>query len=52
MGREREIVLVTNIKRERGFLYPTGTDENGCLIIYKIKAGRKKKKPENDTPAV
>ena len=38
----REIVLKTNIKREKGYLYPTGTDENGNLVILKIKAGRKK----------
>jgi hypothetical protein len=39
----REIIATTDIKRERGFLYPTGTDDNGNLTIMKIKAGRKKK---------
>jgi len=38
-----EIIAVTDIKREKGYLYPTGKDENGFLVIYKVKAGRKKK---------
>lgn len=40
---DREIVLRTTIKAEKGFLYPTARDEKGNLIIIKVKAGRKKK---------
>jgi hypothetical protein len=40
---DREVALTTTIKREKGFIYPTGTDAQGNLIILKIKAGRKKK---------
>ena len=38
-----EIILRTKIKREYGYMYPSGKDENGFLIIYKVKAGRHKK---------
>lgn len=39
----KEIIAVTEIKREKGFIYPTGTDEKGNLTIMKVTAGRKKK---------
>ena len=40
---EKEIVLKTQIKREKGFIYPTSSDENGNIVILKVKAGRPKK---------
>lgn len=39
----KEVIATTEIKREKGYIYPTGTDENGNLTILKVKAGRKKK---------
>jgi hypothetical protein len=41
-----EVIAITEIKREKGFIYPTGTDENGNLTILKCKAGRKAKVKE------
>lgn len=38
-----ELIAKTEIKREKGFVYFTGTDENGNLTICRAKAGRKKK---------
>jgi hypothetical protein len=38
-----EVIATTDIKREKGYIYPTGTDEEGNLTILKVKAGRKKK---------
>lgn len=39
MGKgEKEILLKTNIKRERGYLYFAGTDEKtGCITIGRSK---------------
>lgn len=41
-----EVIAVTEIPREKGYIYPTGTDENGNLTILKCKAGRKAKVKE------
>lgn len=38
-----ELIATTEIKREKGFIYYTGTDEKGNLTINRSKAGRKKK---------
>jgi hypothetical protein len=38
-----EIIASTDIPREKGYLYVTGTNDKGCLTIIKVKAGRKKK---------
>jgi hypothetical protein len=40
---DKEVIATTEIPREKGFIYPTGTDEKGNLTILKVKAGRKKK---------
>lgn len=32
-----EIILKTNLRREKGFLYPTGTSEDGFIVILKVK---------------
>jgi hypothetical protein len=41
-----EIIRNTDIKREQGYLYYTGTDKEGNLTICRAKQarGRKKKK--------
>lgn len=46
---EKEVIATTEIKREKGFIYPTGTDENGNLTIIKVKAGRNKKEVKTET---
>jgi len=38
-----EVIATTEIPREKGFLYVTGTDDKGCLTIIRVKAGRKKR---------
>jgi len=38
-----ETIATTEIKRERGFIYYTGTDDRGMITIGRAKAGRKKK---------
>ena len=38
-----EIIARTEIPREKGFIYYTGTDEDGMITIGKAKAGRKRK---------
>lgn len=38
-----EIIAKTKIKREKGFIYYTATDEDGMITIGRAKAGRKKK---------
>lgn len=38
-----EVIVTTEIPREKGFIYFVGTDEKGNLTIGKAKAGRKKK---------
>lgn len=40
-----EVILKTDIKREQGFLYYTGTDSNGNITVCKavMARGRKKK---------
>lgn len=43
MSEDREIVLTTNVKAEKGYIYPTSRDAEGNITILKIKAGRKKK---------
>ena len=45
-----EIILKTNIPREKGWLYYTSTDENGNITLCKSemnKGGRKKKENGN-----
>lgn len=42
MTEDKRIIFVTNIKREKGYLYPTSSDDKGNIVILKIKAGRKK----------
>lgn len=41
-----EVILKTNIPREKGWLYYVGTDEAGNLAVCKteMSRGRKKKK--------
>jgi hypothetical protein len=39
-----ETILKTNIKREPGYLYYTGTDDNGNIILCKTEMARGKKK--------
>ena len=36
-----ETILVTDIPREKGWLYYTKTDEKGNVILCKSKMGRK-----------
>jgi len=38
-----EIIATTEIPREKGFIYYTGTDDKGMITIGRAKAGRKKK---------
>ena len=38
-----EVIATTEIPREKGYLYFTGTDEKGNITICRNKAGRKKK---------
>ena len=39
----KEEIAKTDIPREKGFLYYLGTSEQGTLVIFRSKAGRKKK---------
>ncbi len=39
-----EKIANTEIKREKGYLYYTKTDEKGCLEIWRAKMHGKKKK--------
>ena len=41
-----DVISLTDILREKGFIYYVGTDEKGCLTICKAKAGRLKKEPK------
>lgn len=41
-----EIILVTNIPREKGWLYYTKTDEKGNVILCKSPMGKRSKKKE------
>ena len=38
-----ELIINTDIPREKGHIYYVSTDEKGNLCVYKSKAGRKKK---------
>ena len=38
-----EVILKTNIKREKGKLYYTSTDEDGNITVCEAPMGRKKK---------
>ena len=38
-----EVILITNIPREKGFIYFLGTSEDGKLTINRTKAGRRPK---------
>ena len=40
----KKIILKTNIKREKGFLYFCGTDNDGNLTIGQSEMARGKKK--------
>lgn len=37
-----ELLATTEIKREKGWLYFTGTDDKGNITILRLKAGRRK----------
>lgn len=42
-----EVILKTDIPREKGWLYYTTTDENGNLVLCRsemVRGGKKKKK--------
>lgn len=39
-----EVIITTDIPREKGYIYYTGTDDNGNICVCKTKAGRRKKK--------
>jgi len=39
----KKLIAKTDIKRERGWIYYTGTDEKGNITIWKTEAGKKKK---------
>ena len=39
-----KIIAVTKIKREKGFLYYTGTDKDGYLTVCKTEMARGRKK--------
>ena len=41
-----EIISKTEIKREKGYLYYTGTDEKGNLTICRTEMARGRKKKE------
>jgi len=38
-----EVILTTDLPREKGFIYFVGTDKKGNLTLCKAVAGRKKK---------
>ena len=40
----KELIAKTNIKREKGWLYYTGTDEEGFITLWKSESGRNKKR--------
>jgi len=42
-----EIIATTEIKREKGFLYYTGTNNKGNITICKAIMARGRKKKEN-----
>lgn len=46
VSKGREVILMTTIKREKGYLYPTGTDSNGNLIVLKIRTAWNKEKKD------
>lgn len=39
-----KLIARTKIKREKGWLYFTGTDENGYITLCKAEMGKNKKK--------
>lgn len=43
-----KIIARTKIKREKGYLYYTGTDENGNLTLCKAEMAHGKKKKEEE----
>jgi hypothetical protein len=47
---EHEVVIQTDYKREKGYIYPTGSDANGNLVVYKVKAGRHRIREVKDEP--
>lgn len=42
----KKLIAKTKIKREKGWLYYTSTDEEGNITIWKSEMGRKKKNEE------
>lgn len=38
-----EVILKTNIVREKGYIYFTSTDEKGNITLCRAVSGRKKK---------
>lgn len=44
----KEIIATTEIPREAGYIYFTGTDDNGNLTIGRTKVGRKKKEESEE----
>jgi len=42
----KEVLMTTQIPREKGYLYYAGTDENGNLTLCRAEMARGKKKTE------
>ncbi len=40
----KEVILKTNIKREKGFLYFTAKDEDGNLIVCRVPMAQRQGK--------
>jgi hypothetical protein len=38
----KEVILETDIQREKGYIYCCGTSKNGNINIIRVKSGRKK----------
>lgn len=45
----KETILFTEIPREKGWLYFTGTDARGNITVMKAPMGKKKKKNKNES---
>lgn len=43
-----EVLGVTEIKREQGYLYYTGTSDDGFVTVCRAKMGRGKKKKDQE----
>jgi hypothetical protein len=46
----KQVILKTNIKREQGYLYFTGTDEEGNVTLMRteMKNNKPKEKPNEE----